>query len=240
MLARLPEGARSPAVARAIMSPSAILVGGAGVSAAILAGAALPVAAAVGAMALGARIALGLPRRPKLEPIQPARLGEPWRGLVSRALDASRRFEQVVAAATPGPLRDRLGEVGARVKVAVRESWRVGKRGDALGRAVSQLDVAAIRRQLSDAHVGGGAEREATVRALRSQLDSAERLDGVANDAHSRLTRLAAQLDEAVARTVELSLQADGAGAVGGLGSDVDGLVTELEALRLALDEADS
>ena len=49
---------------------------------------------------------------------------------------------------------------------------------------------------------------------------------------------LDARLDEAVARAVELSLGAGDAAAAGGLEGDVDRLVEEMEALRLALDDA--
>ena len=46
---------------------------------------------------------------------------------------------------------------------------------------------------------------------------------------------LDARFDELVARAVEVSV---GAGDTDVLGDDVDGLVTELEALRVAIDEA--
>ena len=46
---------------------------------------------------------------------------------------------------------------------------------------------------------------------------------------------LDARFDELLARTVEVSV---GAGDTDVLGEDVDGLVSELEALRIAMDEA--
>ncbi|PLS74753.1 MAG: hypothetical protein CYG61_10955, partial [Actinobacteria bacterium] len=67
MLERLPEGARTPAVARAVTAPSAVLLAGAGMSAAILGGLPLVAAAGVGALAWAARVAVALPRRPKSE-----------------------------------------------------------------------------------------------------------------------------------------------------------------------------
>ena len=45
--------------------------------------------------------------------------------------------------------------------------------------------------------------------SLRAQLATAERLERVIGDADSRLRLLNARLDEAVARTIELSVQAD-------------------------------
>jgi len=73
--------------------------------------------------------------------------------------------------------------------------------------------------------------------ALQAQVLSAQRLGTVAQDARSRLELLNARLDEAVARAVELSLSAEDAAALTGLGGDVDSLVGEMESLRSALDE---
>ncbi len=60
----------------------------------------------------------------------------------------------------------------------------------------------------------------------------------MAAEARDRLRLLDARLDEAVARAVELSLGAGDAAAAGGLQGDVDQLVEEMEALRVALDDA--
>ena len=72
--------------------------------------------------------------------------------------------------------------------------------------------------------------------ALDAQLESADRLARVASDARDRLRLLDARLDELVARAIELSVSEDD-DAVGTLGTDVDGLVTEMESLRQALEE---
>ena len=53
----------------------------------------------------------------------------------------------------------------------------------------------------------------------------------------SRLELLDARLDEAVARTLELSAHSVTDDGVASLSADVDGVVTEMEALRLALEE---
>lgn len=241
MLERLPADMRTPAVARAVTLPSAILLAGVGASATILAGAPLAAAAVVGGLCWAGRVALALPRR-KRRDINPAVVREPWRSLVRRAMDAERRFTAAVEGTEPGPLRDRLSEVARRVAVGVDESWLIAKRGDALDRAVASLDTAGIERRLAlrEAEVGAGGRRrheDPIIESLRNQLESARRLEGVAADARDRLRRLEAQLNEAVARAVELSLSAPDAGALQPLGTDVDTLVGELESLRLALDE---
>ncbi|MDP9388721.1 MAG: hypothetical protein M3Q48_12610, partial [Actinomycetota bacterium] len=78
---------------------------------------------------------------------------------------------------------------------------------------------------------------ERAARAVRSQLDSAQRIERVARDARTRLRVLNAQLDEAVARAIELSLTAGDSAELRPVTEDVDTLVEELESLRLALEE---
>jgi len=142
-----------------------------------------------------------------------------------------------------GPLRDRLLEIASRVDTGIDEVWRIARQGHAIVEARSHLEVESIRRELAAAEDDAG-ERWAvgsalprTVEALRSQLEAAERMDRVIADAHSRLRLLDARLDEAVARALELSVQADRPDDLTGLHADVDVLVTEMEALRRALEE---
>jgi hypothetical protein len=245
LVERLPARARTPAVARAVTSPSAILVAGAGASVAILAGAPAVLAGLAGAALWAGRVVLALPRRRSKERIEPRRLHQPWRSLVLEAMDARDRFQRAVAGTDPGPLRDRLAEVAARVAVGVEECWRIARRGNALDQAVSELDAAGVQRRLAEAQDElrrrpDRPELAATIEALSHQLESAERLAGVAESGRDRLRRLEAQLDEAAARAIELSLSAADLGALKPLGSDVETLVGELESLRSALDETAS
>ncbi len=83
-----------------------------------------------------------------------------------------------------------------------------------------------------------GDAQEETVKALEAQVASADRLTDVARDAQDKLRLLDARLDEAVARAVELSITADDVGELGGLGGDVEGVVSEMETLRQSLEEA--
>jgi hypothetical protein len=242
MLERLPERARTPAMARAITSPGTILLAGAGASAAILAGVPLAGAAVVGAALWAGRVALAVPRKARRTKINTGLVRDPWRSLVRKVQRAEARFGQVLVGTDPGPLKDRLAEVDARVAVAVAECWRIAQRGNELSAAVTDMDVADLERQL-DAAEGESARHPdradlaATASAVRQQLASAQRLAGVARDAEDRLRRLSAQLNEVVARAVELSLKGPDMGTLQPLGSDVDDLVGELESLRVALEE---
>lgn len=231
----------TPRVARAMRSPSAILLAGAGAAAAILVGA--PVAAPIAAVAAwGARVAVAVPRAEKGERPDPFALSEPWRFYVREALQASARYQRAISGARSGPLRDRLTEIGRRVEEGVQECWRIAKRGDLLEDGLRTLDVAGTQRELQAAEAerartGGSPTLDRALESLRAQLSSAERMQRVAQEARDQLRLLDARLDEAVTRAVELSLLTGEDVDLTGLGSDVDALVMDMEALRSALEE---
>lgn len=244
MLEHLPERARTPAVARAVTSPSAVLLAGAGMSAAILGGLPLAAAAVVGALAWGARVAMAVPRAPREERIDPFTVAEPWRHMVIEALQAQSRFEQTVAQARPGPLRDRLEELGQRLDQGVKQCWRIAKQGHALETGLARLErgqaereLAELRREMAAADEIERPSLERAEAAIRSQVASAERMERVSRDARTRLRVLNAQMDESVARAVELALTAHDSTDLSPVTADVESLVGELESLRLALEE---
>src|SRR5688572_23878366 len=70
VIARLPERVRTRAVAEAVVSPSAILLAGAGTAIGIATGLG-PLALIAGAAAWAARVAMAVPRRPAGEKIDP-------------------------------------------------------------------------------------------------------------------------------------------------------------------------
>lgn len=236
----------TPPVARAMMSPSGILLAGAGASVAVLAGLGPIGAVALGAVAWAGRVGYSVPRKAGDDRIDPFTLNEPWRRFVQSSVQAQTRFDQAVHNAERGPLRDRLGEIAGRVDDAVRESWRIARQGQVLADAGSQIDMAGVQRQLAEVQGNAGASwaagssLERTAAALEAQLASGTRLATVTAEAQDRLRLLNARLDEMVARAIELSVDANKVDDLGGLGSDVDTLVDELEALRLAMDETDS
>lgn len=235
----------TPKVARAITSPSGILLAGVGTAAGVLLGLG-PVAAAVGLGAWALRVAAAIPKGAVGETVDPFRVGEPWRQFVLDAQRAQRRFQQTVDRCRPGPLRERLQTVGSRIADAVDECWRIARQGDQLDAARRSLDVRSVRAELEEVYeerrrVGGDADADAalyrTQQAIESQLASEQRLQKVADDAQNRLRLLNAQLDEAVAQAVEVSLRAGDVSELGDLSNDVDSVVGDLEALRTALEE---
>jgi hypothetical protein len=244
MLERLPDRYLNRRTAEAITAPSAILLAGAGAAVAIVAGLPIAAAAGVGALAWAARVALGLPKRAKGDRIDAFTLSAPWRRPVHEAQQAQRRFQQAVRKADPGPLRDRLVEIGARIDTGVRECWRIAQRGDAMEEGLAHLDIEGTQRELVDVERemrNDPDDRLAQARdSLRAQLHSAQRMIDAIKDAQMQLRLLDARLDEAVTRAIELSLRSAGDADVSGLGSDVERLVEDMEALRAALEDVDA
>jgi hypothetical protein len=239
----IPDRYLNARTARAITSPSAILLGGAAAAASIVAG--LPVAAVVGlgALAYAARVALGLPRRARGDRMDAFTLGEPWRRSVMDAQAAERRYDEAVRAADAGPLRERLQEIGLRIDEGVRECWRIAQRGHLMAKGLRALDVQATQQELvrveRDIREDSDPRLLAARESIRAQLHSAQRMIDAVKDAELQLRVLDARLDEAVTRAIELSLRSAGDADVSGLGSDVERLVSDMEALRAALEDVD-
>ena len=233
----------TPPVARAITSPLGILALGAGASIGILAGGGIVGAAVLGLLGWAGRVAAAIPRAPEASRIDPFALSEPWRHYVRDALQARARFHDAVESAREGPLRERLREIEARVDQGLDEVWRIARRGHALVDARRRVDPDAIRHEIAatrrnaDQPWASGSTIERTMESLQAQLATVERLERVIGDADGRLRLLNARLDEAAARTIELSVQAEDVAELGGLGDDVDQMVDDMEALRQAIEE---
>jgi hypothetical protein len=232
-------------VARAITSPVGILLGGGVAAATIVAGVPLLAALPLGVAVWAGKVALSIPRGRRGERIDPFTLKEPWRRYVQEALQARNRFDEAVGRTRPGPLRDHLADIAQRMHTGVEECWLIAKRGQVLVDARRGIDLADVDRQLAEVadaqDPGSGATRDPSLarvaQSLEAQRATAERLDRVIGQAHGELRMLDARLDEAVARTLELSAHAAADATVEGLGTDVDALVSEMESLRQALEE---
>jgi hypothetical protein len=167
--------------------------------------------------------------------IDPFRVGEPWRTLVRTAQRAQSRYHDLVASSRPGPTRERLGDIGARVDEAVRECWRIAQRGHELRSVLSGMNIAATRTQL-DA-VGTDPELADRAASLQARVESYDRVARGGTDTENQLRLLVARLEETAARGAELSLVASEDPALAQLGTDVTEVADELEALRQAFEE---
>ena len=179
----------------------------------------------------------GTTRRSHDPTIDPFAVGEPWRRLVQSAIRSQARYRAIVDA-TPSPtLRATLHDIAERVDQAVAECWLIARRGDQLGDVLDGMAIARTREQLAaiDPASTVVSEQERAA-ALHARVDAYDRVAATSAATEARLRLLVARLDETVARGAELSLTG-GDPAAAGLGSDVAGVVDELEALRLAFDE---
>lgn len=169
--------------------------------------------------------------------IDPFTLSEPWRRHVSAAQSAVRRFDATIRFAQRGPLHDRLRELGAQLQHGLEECWRVARRGDEIDASLAQLKVTETRRRLVELEERAdrlSSAEAATLDSLRAQVAAAERLRATADDAAARLRVTQVRLDQLVATAAEV-VAATHDPAV--LDAGVAELVTELEALRLAIEE---
>lgn len=232
----------TPKVAHATTSPSAIVAAGAGAAAGMLI---VPVAPPIGAIIGGVaayvvRVLAAVPRAPARPGTDVRGLVDPWRSLMQGIIDARHRYDKAIASVRPGPLRDRLVEVGTKLDDAVDDASRIARAGNTLSEGRKQIDVPRIRLDLDFAQSNPQSERSSqTIRAIEAQLASADRLDRTIYDTYEQLQLLDARLDETVTRTVEIAVTQVDAQAMGGIGSEVESIVSEMEALRLAVEETD-
>jgi hypothetical protein len=190
--------------------------------------------AALVALGVAAVVAIAAALRRRRGPAQrsmaidPFVLSEPWRRYVSAAQSSQRRYNDIVKATAPGPLRSNMESITRNVQRGVEECWLIAKRGDDLDRALNRLDTTSLQARL-EASVD-----EATRASLRTQLDSAERIRTTRDDTDRQLRLLNTRVGELLAHAAEVSVGAD---TTSDLGSAVDDVVTQLESLRLAVEE---
>jgi hypothetical protein len=224
-------------------SASGILAAGGGAAVGILTGlgpiGAVGLAVAGWAARVGIAVGSGGPRAERIDPFT---LQEPWRGFVQDAIGARARFREAVDRTRSGPLQDTLRGIADRVDTGVNECWLIANRGHSLVQTRQRIDTADIDRELADTEQARAAQPDdlrlaQTLDSLRAQRATADRMDRVVDEARSRLRLLDARMGEAVVRALELSAQAGVDASVTSLSSDVDGMVTDMEALRQALEE---
>jgi hypothetical protein len=164
-------------------------------------------------------------------PIDSFTLSEPWRRYVSAAQAAQRRYTEIVAATAAGPLRSNMESITRQVQRGVEECWLIAKRGDELDVALNRLDRPSLQARLESS------ADDATRASLQAQLDSAERIRATRNDTDQQLRLLNTRLGELLAQAAEVSVGSD---TTSDLGSAVDDVVTQLESLRLAVEDVNN
>jgi hypothetical protein len=158
-------------------------------------------------------------------------LSEPWRRYVSAAQAAQRRYTDIVTATPAGPLRSNMESITRQVQRGVEECWLIARRGDELDVALNRLDRPSLQARLESS------TDDATRVSLQAQLDSAERIRATRNDTDQQLRLLNTRLGELLAQAAEVSVGSD---TTSDLGSAVDDVVTQLESLRLAVEDVNN
>lgn len=124
-----------------------------------------------------------------------------------------------------------MQSITRQVRRGVEECWLIAKRGDQLDAALSHLDTPSLQARFERA------DDEATRASLQAQLDSAQRIRATRNDTDQRLRLLNTRLGELLAQAAEVSIGSD---TTSDLGSAVDDVVTQLESLRLAVEDVNN
>lgn len=164
-------------------------------------------------------------------------LPEPWASLVREADQARNRFDRATAAATSGPLRERLDGARREINACVIECQRLAARGAEVEAAAGHVDVERVRARAQQARADAAAsprdrDARALAEALESEAESAERLQGVVTSTHRRVQRLVARLNDAVNRGTQVVYDT-------GDTSRIDTLVEELSALQAGMAEVE-
>lgn len=180
----------------------------------------------VAAAAAGAATALLRRRVNSPAAIDPFTVGEPWRRHLSQALSTQRGYDELVTGSGDGPLRQRMTAIGRQVAQAVNECYEIAKRGHAIDDTLRSLNAPGLRVRLERA------DDDAVRASLASQLASADRLRTIRDDAEARLRVLTTRMGELVAQGAEVRVGGD---IPDELGSAVDEVVVQLEALREAV-----
>ncbi len=187
-------------------------------------------------------------RRPAdpLDEVDPRVLGPRWSGAVGRALGARRYVAELIERAPPGPVADRLHQIGSRVDAGVLAAWHTAQRADQLTLTLGGIDVGRAtaehkqaKRELQRATELGQVTpaMEERAEALAERHASVQRMLNSLDDADERLGVIDARLDAAVLRVAEISMRPDATAEVAALESELDAVVDELGALRAGLDE---
>jgi len=144
-----------------------------------------------------------------LSGIDAGAVSERFAPAVRAALAARARYRDVLAGVAAGSVHERLGELGARIDAGVLSVWETARRA-------------------SGADPAPGS-------ALGARFASVQRLLRTLDDTDAGLAELDARFGGAVAAAAEVVAGADDLAGVDAVGSDLDDVVSDLDALRVAL-----
>jgi hypothetical protein len=184
-----------------------------------------------GVLGYGLGVWREMPRNQRVR-IDPFTVQEPWRQFVQGAQGSAIKLQETIDAAGDGPVKVRMELVREKLEHGLDETWQIARRGHEIDQAVRRLDPTALRSKLGS--LQDAADAGEAIASVKSQLESVHRLEEQSTRTSNRLRLTQTRLDELVARAAEVSI---GAGDTDAYEHDVDGLIVELEGLRLAVEE---
>jgi len=221
-----------------MISPASVLLPLGGAALALFAGlpwwSAILVAAVVWSSKIGVSSLIARSQSSRGPRIDPFTLAEPWRNYVKDALGSRTRFRRALSGLEDGPLLVRLSEIGRRVDRGVEECWEVARKGHQLTDARRSINLADAKRSADTP----GTHPD-LVSAANSEIAAHQRLVTREESLKTSLEVLNARLDEAVARAAEMSTRADTLDDLADITNAIDGVVGDLESLRIGLDTVD-
>jgi hypothetical protein len=172
-----------------------------------------------------------------LAEVDPSHVPPPYRAPVADALRARAQFAELLGTMRDGPLRARMGELGARIDAGVLAVWRTVSQAMQVDRVVGMLDPERVTAELKQARRAGA--NDEVVAALQERFTSTQRLLNSRDELRERLPVLEARLGTAVARAAELALTSPAAASteIDDLAAELDRLVVELDSLSAATAE---
>jgi hypothetical protein len=172
--------------------------------------------------------------------VDPARAPARMRAHVADALDARRRYRELVEGMQPGALRERMEAAGSRVDAGVEGVWATVMNVQRVEQTLQHLDPEGTAAKLKNARraVDAGDGDPALLEALAARFASIQQLLNSVDDVDRQLALLDARMGAAVARAAEIALRSGSAtvGDVDGLSHQLDSVVAELGAVQQALD----
>ena len=167
--------------------------------------------------------------------VDPGATSPRFAAAVAEALDARRRYRELLDGLRTGPMRDRLVLTADGLDAGVLAVWGAASRATEIERTLAALDPDRVTAEYKRAKRAGDApDVEA---ALAQRFASVQRLLNTLDDTDDRLRLLDARLGAAVAQAAEVALGISGPAAADALDTELAGVVDELAALRSALDE---
>jgi hypothetical protein len=167
--------------------------------------------------------------------VDPAAASPRFAPAVVEALDARRRYRELLEGLRPGPIRDRLFSTGEGFDAGVLAVWETAERATDIERTLAALDSDRVTAEYKRAKRAGDVpDVEA---ALGQRFVAVQRLLNTLDDTDERLRLLDARLGAAVAQAAEVALDVAGPASADALDAELAGVVDDLAALRSALDD---